>query len=176
MNIIVGSGSDVKVNAVRATFSHYDFFRGARVIGKEVGSGVSAQPMNLEETVRGARNRARNAFANCDYSVGIESGIMPVLGTLTGHFNICAAAIWDGRRWGLGLSSGFEHPQKVVELVTQEGLEIRDAYNRFDLLDPSKLSEGGIGMLTRGRFSREAYIGQALEMALISFENPQLYP
>ncbi|MBI2662312.1 DUF84 family protein [Candidatus Woesearchaeota archaeon] len=33
----------------------------------EVASSVSAQPITLEETMSGARNRAERAFRNCGY-------------------------------------------------------------------------------------------------------------
>ncbi len=58
MKIIVGSGNNVKVDAVRETIADYDFLKEAKVERMEVDSSVHKQPKTLEETVRGAINRA----------------------------------------------------------------------------------------------------------------------
>ena len=49
---------------------------------KDNFSGVSCNPLNLEETINGAKNRAKNAFEHakersrtCTYGVGIEAGM-----------------------------------------------------------------------------------------------------
>ena len=74
MRIHVGSENPVKLNAVRIAVWYYRQFQGAEIKGINVNSGVSPQPKNVLETMLGAENRARAAFQNCDYSVGLESG------------------------------------------------------------------------------------------------------
>ena len=68
----VGSKNKAKVEAVEEILRDYPHLEDAEVIGLEVLSNVGDQPRTLEETVRGARNRAENSFHDCDYSVGIE--------------------------------------------------------------------------------------------------------
>ena len=98
MKIIVGSKNKAKVGAVDEIVREYPHLAHAEVIGCEVSSEISAQPMSLEEIIRGAKNRARNSFSigeNCDYGIGLESGLMDVPYTKTGHMNVCACAIYD---------------------------------------------------------------------------------
>jgi len=81
MRINVGSQNDVKVNAVREAIRDYDFLSNADVSELEVSSEISEQPKSVDETIRGAINRARNAFQNCDYSFGLEDGLMNIPNT-----------------------------------------------------------------------------------------------
>lgn len=169
--IVVGSANQVKVNAVRELLGDYPFLAGASVRGLEVPSEVSAQPMSLEETVRGAMNRARNAFADCDLSIGIESGLMPVPYSKTGHMAVCAGVVHDGREYHLGISSLFECPKDVTDMITA-GVPMAEAFHRCGYTTNPKLaaSEGVIGVLTKGRIDRKQYTMQALRMAFIHLE------
>ena len=72
MIVRVGTANPMKIAATRKAFAK--FFRKVKVVGVEVPSSVSAQPISFGEIVRGARERARRAFADCDYAVGIEAG------------------------------------------------------------------------------------------------------
>src|SRR3989344_60292 len=123
MLITVGSQNEVKIQAVRKALSAYEHFWDAKVVGRNVPSGVSAQPTSLEETIRGAMNRAKNAFQQCDYSVGLESGLFAVPYTRTGYLDVCAGVIFDGQHPHVGLSSAFEYPPNVLRLVFEEGLD-----------------------------------------------------
>lgn len=40
--------------------------------------GSQSSPIGLDETLPGARGRAREAFADCDLCVALESGLIPV--------------------------------------------------------------------------------------------------
>lgn len=57
MKIFVASKNPVKINAVKLAVR--DSYPEAEVLGIEVNSDVSAQPMSDEETLRGSINRAR---------------------------------------------------------------------------------------------------------------------
>ncbi|MDP3640211.1 MAG: inosine/xanthosine triphosphatase [Nanoarchaeota archaeon] len=177
MLIAVGSRNAVKIQAVKKALSLYESFWDAKVVGMDVLSGVSAQPTSIEETIHGATNRAKNAFQRCEYSVGLEDGLLAVPSSRTGYMNVCACILYDGKHDHLGLSSGFEYPPKVLRLVFEEGLEISQAFYQAGLTkDPMvKHAEGAVGILTKGRLSRRDYTAQAVMMALVSLENPQLY-
>lgn len=177
MIITVGSTNEVKIKAVESALAAYESFYAAKVVGRAVHSGVSPQPLSLEETMQGAVNRARNAFQDCEYSVGLEAGLLAVPHTHTGFMNVCACAIFDGQYFHQGLSSAFEYPPEVLRFVFEEKLEISQAFHKAGLSTNPALgsAEGAIGMLTRGRLSRKGYTKQAIMMALISVENPWLY-
>ena len=76
MIVRVGTANPMKIAATRKAFAR--FFRKTKVVGVDVHSTVSPQPISFGEIVRGARERARRAFRECDYSVGIEAGVFKV--------------------------------------------------------------------------------------------------
>ena len=174
----VGSTNVVKVEAVKSAFDESGLFASPRYASIEVSSDVSAQPTSLDETIRGAINRARNAFRGCVLSVGLEDGLICVPYTQSGYMNVCACAIFDGGRDYIGLSSAFEYPQKVIRLVIEEGLDITRAFLRAGLSDNPTLgaAEGAIGILTKGRLTRKDYAKQAVTMALIHLRDPLTLP
>jgi inosine/xanthosine triphosphatase len=167
--IAVGSTNPVKLDAVRAAFAEAGRFGVFEVKGREVTSGVREQPTSLDETIRGAIGRARNAYVDCDLSVGIEDGLFAVPHTRSGYMNVCACAIFDGEREHLGLASAFEYPVEVVRFVIDEGLDVTQAFVKSGLSNNARLgaAEGAIGILTKGRLTRQAYANQAVAMALI---------
>jgi len=175
--VAVGTSNKAKVNAVKETIRAYDFLRGAKIKAVSVSSSVSNQPTSIDETIKGAMNRARQAFTTCDYSIGIESGLMRVPYTKTGYMDVCVCAIFDGKEFHLGFSSAFECPSEITRLMVKEGLDMTQAANAAGLTTNSALgsAEGMIGILTKGRLTRKEYTKQALTTALIHLENPHLY-
>ena len=174
MHIKVGTRNRAKLEAVAEMLAEYPHLKDATIEGVEVSSGVSNQPLSLEETVTGAENRAKAAFADCDYSVGIESGLMNVPRTKSGYMDVCVAAIHDGSNLHLGLSSCWEFPDpSITELMTKQGLDMSQAVNRAGLTDDPSVgsNQGAIGILTKGKLNRKEYTKQALRVALIHIDN-----
>jgi len=173
MHVIIGSTNAVKIGAVSDLAGEYPCLSGAEFAGADVPSGVAEQPTSLEETVRGAMNRAKNAFAGCDMSVGIESGLMPVPYSKTGFMDVCACVFYDGREAHLGLSSAFECPKDVTDMMLAGRCDMQTAFHRCGYTDNPTLgrAEGAIGILTKGRIDRKAYTQQAVRNALIHLES-----
>src|SRR3989344_1484179 len=155
----------------------YEILKEAEIIPFESNSGVSDQPKSLEETIKGAINRAKFSFKDCHYSFGIESGLMSVPETKTGYMNFCACAIYDGSQIHLGMSSAFEFPKKITKIIHSLEIGANEAAHRLGLTNDKKIgsSQGIIGLLTKGRVTRKDYTIQAIRMALIHLENPELY-
>ncbi len=173
MKIVVGSKNPAKVEAVREILQDYPHLKDAIVEGIEIDSMVGDQPKSLTEVLTGAMNRARGGFEECEYSIGLESGLMEVPFTKSGHMDVCACAIFDGTEFHLGLSSGWEFPDKEINrLIMEEGLDMAQAINKVGLVsDPAIGSgQGAIGILTKGRLDRKAYTKEALRTALIHLE------
>jgi len=177
MKINVGSKNDIKVNAVREVIRDYDFLVNADVLSLEVSSEISDQPKSIDETILGAMNRAKNAFQNCDYSFGIEDGLINIPKTKTGYMNVCVCAIYDGQNFDIGLSPAFEYPCDVIRLVFDKGMDINQAFYKIGLTKNPKIgsAEGAIGILSNGRLLRKEYTKQAIIMALIRIENSEKY-
>ncbi len=177
MRIIVGSKNPVKVEAVREVLRDYNIFKDYQLISFEASSGISEQPKSLEETINGAINRANNSFNDCRYSFGIESGLMEFPRSKTGKMDICVCAIYDGDQICLGISRGFEFPLIVNKKIHEEGIDANEAFYLAGITNKIKIGneEGAIGLLTKGRVSRKDYTKDAIQMALIQIENPELY-
>jgi len=177
MKIFVGTKNEAKLDAVREVVASYASLKNAEIIGREVASEVADQPKSMRETVRGAKNRAKKVFGECDLSIGLESGLVEVPGSLNGFMDLGVCAIFNGEKFALGLSSGFECPPKVNSLILNEGLDMTQACNKLGLTSNPKLgsAEGLVGILTKGRVTRKEYTKQSLKMALIQIENKELY-
>ncbi len=177
MKINIGSKNKVKIEAVRELIQDYDLFSKAEIIPQSANSEVAEQPKSLTETIAGAKNRAKNAFNDCDYSFGIEDGLMHVPGAKTDYMNITACAIYDGKDYHLGLSPAFEYPPKITKLVLEKGLDINQAFYQTKLSENPQVgsAEGAVGILTKGRLPRKECIKQAVMMALIQIENAGLF-
>ena len=172
--ITVASLNPVKLRAAQQAFQQIFPALGFDVSGVAVPSGVPDQPLSLAETMRGARNRARNARAarpDADYWVGIEGGIedTPLGMSCFARVHILGR---DGRE-GLGQTAVFYLPREVAALV-RAGLELGHADDRVFGRDNSKQANGAIGILTDDAVDREAYYIHAVIMALVPFKNPAL--
>jgi len=172
MKINVGSKNPIKVEAVRETLQDYPEFKDAEIQVKDVLSAVGDQPKSLEETVQGAMNRAQNAFEDCKYSFGLESGLMAVPYSKSGFMDVCVCAIFDGVNYHLGLSSAWEAPDRVMKLILEEGLNMNDAALKAGLTEDLKVGSGQglIGIVTGGRLNRKAYTKQSIVTAMIHLE------
>jgi inosine/xanthosine triphosphatase len=172
MKIVIGSKNQVKIEAVKEILQDYPHLKDAEIIITETISGVNDQPKSLEETVSGAMNRAKNAYKDCDYSFGIESGLMAVPNTKTGYMDVCVCAIFDGKEHHLGLSSAWEAPKKVASYILNDGLDMDEAAYKAGLTKNRKVgsAEGLVGIMTKGRLTRKEYTKQAIRTALIHID------
>ncbi|HVO28876.1 MAG TPA: inosine/xanthosine triphosphatase [Candidatus Paceibacterota bacterium] len=173
MNINIGSKNRAKIEALEEILKEYPHLAAAHVISVETNSGIADQPKSLEETMQGAINRAKGAWNDCDYSIGLESGLMHVPLSKTGYMDVCVCAIYDGKDFHFGLSSAWEFPnKKVLDYMLNEGLDMSQAINKAGMTTNPKIGseEGAIGILTKGRLTRKAYTTEALRTALIHID------
>ncbi|MGD9929164.1 MAG: inosine/xanthosine triphosphatase [Mangrovibacterium sp.] len=174
MKIVVASKNPVKMNAARNAFQ-LCFPEEIDVSGVQVSSDVADQPMSEEETLLGARNRARKAAGSIldgDFYVGIEGGIEMLSGRM---FAFAWIVVSDGRTEGEARTATFELPPEVGRLVLG-GMELGDADDQVFSRQNSKQQNGAVGLLSHDRVTRETLYQQAMVLALIPFLNPKLYP
>ena len=152
-------------------------FSEVAVISVDVDSGVSKQPKSMEQTTKGAMNRAKNAFKNCDISIGLESGLMEFPNTKSGYMDVTMCAIYDGKKFHLGGSSLFEYPKSIVDLLFSKGYEVDEAAKESGFTESSCVGkeQGMISLLTKGKLNRKDYSKQAVLTALIHLLNPEHY-
>lgn len=180
LTVAVGSTNNVKLNAVKVTIKDYPIFQKAKILSYKVPTEVADQPLSLDETIRGAKNRARNAFdacGTCEYSIGIESGLMEVAESKSGYMEFTVCCIYDGNEFAIGQSAAYEMPQHIIDLVVNEKMNMAEACYHGGLTDDLQLGEkeGDIGILSNGRMTRQDHSEQALVAALIQLENVKLY-
>ncbi len=174
MKINIGSTNQNKVNAVRDAFSKY--FKNVKISAIEVDSGVSNQPMSMKDIVKGAKNRAVNAYTkDCDFSVGVEAGLFVFPEVKTSYLDVNCCAIFDGRNFFLGLGPAFEYPEKVLHKIITENKEASDAFDEFSGSKNIKHKEGIVGILTKGRMKRQEFIEQSVLMALTRVVSKEMY-
>ncbi len=174
--LAVGSTNGPKVRAVQEILKEYPFLSSAVVVPIAVQSEVADQPMSLEETILGAKNRAENSFKSvldARFSVGIEGGLMPAIGSQTGFIHMCVCSIYNGKRHHIGLSTGFEIPPDVLRLILEKNMDLSQACFHAGITDHPQIGaqEGLIGILTNGRVTRQLYCRESIIAALVQLEN-----
>lgn len=176
--VVVGSLNPVKLDAVRIGFEAMFPGESFEVSGVSVNSGVSRQPMSSAETLQGAVRRARNTRAakpDADYWVGIEAGVDFSSAFGEEMVTFSWIVILTQERMVKALSGGLVLPDEVGQLISQ-GYELGDADNIVFGTSNSKQENGAVGILTGNVVTRTSSYVQAVEMALIPFRNPALYP
>jgi inosine/xanthosine triphosphatase len=177
----VGSTNPPKLEGVRSALAALSC--DVAVEGIDLESGVPDQPLGFEEIVEGARNRAEGArrCGACDLAVGYEDGLVAIPEPDGTWFNVGCAAVSDGVRISLGLSSGFSYPPACSQRAVAERRPIGALFDRLwtqlrgDASDAAQLSIGNVGKLTRGALTRAEYTRHAVLCALTPFIHPDLY-
>ncbi len=169
VKVVVASLNPVKIGAVEEAFKTQFPTAEPELIPISVDSGVCAQPMSDEETLRGARNRvlnARLAQPGADFWVGLEGG----LDTFDGQLMAYAWMAVQGRLGDIceSRSPTLPLPPAVQQLVAS-GLELGEANDRVFSTLNSKRGGGAFGLLTHGLYTRKSIYTQTLIFALIPF-------
>lgn len=178
MVIAIGSTNEAKVLAVKEVLLDSLRFFHSKVICLTVPSAVSDPPISLQETIQGAKNRAKNVFAQCDckYSFGIESGLMEATETFSGYLHVSICCIYDGTNYYTGLSTGLEVPPQILELVLSKKMNLGQACIHSGMSRNIGSTEGLIGILTKGKINRKEYSKQCVKAAILQLENGEWYP
>lgn len=154
----------------------HDFLCGAEVSGVGVKVEEFGHPKTMEETIAGAKSRAQQAFKDCKYSFGIESGLMEAGGTKSGYMEFTACAIYDGKNYHVGFSPAFEWPREVTKMILN-GLDGSQAWKKAGFTENEKIgeAEGAVHHLTGGKMNRTELSEQAAMMALVHLQHPEHY-
>lgn len=171
-SVAVGSANPVKLAAAQAVLAWAA--PGATVGPYPVSSGVPDQPVGDEETIAGARARARRAreAGGTDLGVGLEGGIVDGPGGMR-TCAWCVVVDRDGRE-GVGGSLAMPLPDGVAELI-RAGAELGHAMDEFASTVGTKHGRGAVGILTAGRIDRQAAYEVLVTYALAPFLTPELY-
>ncbi len=180
MLLALGSTNKAKIQALEEILQHYPLLANAQVKAFSVPSAVADQPLTLQETLEGAKNRAIHAFQMCDscnYGFGVESGLCEVSAVKTGFLHVSVCCIYDGKRHFTGLSTGFEVPPAILDYVLKEKMDLAHACLASGITTNTAIgsTEGLVGILTKGRLDRKEYSKEAIRSALIQLEFTHWY-
>lgn len=187
VGVAVGSANPVKVAAIGrevgrilglAPHSKGAPGKGAGLDVREfnVKSGVPEQPRGAQ-TLKGARNRARRAreaWPECDYAVGVEAGLVR-FPEETAHLEAQACVVIDRNGWEThGWGPAFAYPPFVTERALRG--EMVSTVLGPVAQDPALGSTtGAIGYLSEGRLDRTALTQVAVLMAFLPRFRRELY-
>lgn len=175
MKILMGTKNPGKLEGAKRAFERY--FNDVEIEGISVDSEVGNQPTN-KNIIIGAKNRVKNlknyAISNnivADYFIASEAGITNSLGE---WIDINAAVIEskDGLQ-SVGISQGFEIPEKYVDEIIQT--ELGKVMDRLFSGNDLNRGKGGINILTKDQVSRIQLTENAFVMALIKHINGNLW-
>lgn len=175
MIVVVGTRNGAKNEAVRAVLG--SVWTDVVFVQHEVLSGVAAMPMSAEETLRGARNRARAALKlqpDATYGVGLEGGVEELYGTLfLGGWAVIADR--HGNR-GEGASARVALPHGIAERL-RKGEELGPLMQTLlkDDTNAVRHTLGTHGILTNGLYTRVNEFTHALQCAVAPFIKPEFY-
>eukprot|EP00771_Trimastix_marina_P002364 gnl/Trimastix_PCT/3494.p1 GENE.gnl/Trimastix_PCT/3494~~gnl/Trimastix_PCT/3494.p1 ORF type:complete len:191 (+),score=23.24 gnl/Trimastix_PCT/3494:77-649(+) len=171
----LGSKNPVKLSALQEVLDELSIL--SQVEGHNVSSEVPDQPIGFEQTMQGARTRARNAYhlGNVHFGVGLESGLVPVPLTRTGYLNVTCCALFDGTTYHIGMGPGFELPSSVARGVFEQGLVLEQAVHAAGWVPPNEnpkvgSRQGMIGLLTENVVTRKRYTKPAIFMAFAAMK------
>ncbi len=174
IKVVVASKNPVKINCSHSGFQKVFKDHRIQIESVSVPSEVADQPMDDDETLAGARNRAFNAkkeIPDADYWIGLEGGIDQ-------NDSEMEAFAWiyivDQNREGKARTASFVLPNKIKELVNK-GVELGHADDMVFKRENSKHGNGAVGILTHELIDRAAYYEPAVILALIPFVNKELY-
>ncbi len=171
--ICVGSRNPAKVSAVKQVVIG---FRWTETVVEpyDVPSGVRPQPLDDEETIKGAINRAQSALkvGRGDIGIGLEGGIHE---TPYGMF-VCnwGAAVNNQGLIGIGGGARMILPETVAERIRageELGTIMDDIVQRVDV----KKKEGAIGIFTDGFITRDKMFSEVVACALAPYQQSALY-
>ncbi len=174
--IAVGSENPVKVDAVRRVMKK--LVGRVKVVSVKVDPMIPRQPIDVEQTLKGAINRATAALRQTEATlgVGIEAGLIRVPATRTGYMDVQYCAIIDKEEWlTIGCGPGFEYPPSVIRSVLEKGIEVGEVMSRIAGIENIGRKQGAIGYLTHGIMDRRRLTEIAVIMAMIPRINRELY-
>lgn len=172
--VVVGSNNPVKLATIEDAFKKVFPQETFKFVTHTAMSGVSDQPMGIQETKQGAFNRAEDCRKHhqADYFVGLEGGIEDIDGEYWTSAWMC---VMDAAgKVGFGRTSAFLLPPKITTLI-KSGVELGHATDQVFNEINTKQKGGVIDFLTKGVIDRKHFYTDAVVFALIPFVSEELY-
>eukprot|EP01132_Coremiostelium_polycephalum_P006738 gene6738-8354_t len=170
--VALGSENKAKIRAAEIALSQVFKDKEIQVLKCSVPSLVSAQPMDDDETITGAINRAKNALQfhpTAQFGIGMEGGIHQIT-SINKWFECGWIAIVD-KQGNIGLSSTarFELPQGVISKIVNEKKELAEIMDELTGKSDIRSNEGAMGVFTNSLLHRDYIYSHAVIFAFSRF-------
>ena len=172
--VAVGSKNPVKVEAVRLAFVALWPEIDWEVVGVDVTSEVSNQPMSDKESIKGARNRSKKAreAKKAHFGVGLEGGLHE---TEKMWFDCGWIVVTDDLgREGVGSTMRMMLSNKMMKLI-KEGKELGEVNDILFNKKNSKQAEGHFGIMTKNTITRTQGYRDGVISALARFVQEEVF-
>lgn len=174
MKIAIGTLNKAKNTAVENIIKL--IWKDAEFISLETDSGISNQPKNDEEAIKGAINRAKYALdkTDADYGIGLEGTVHTNSHGMFLHG--WTAIINKDGVIGLGQSASIELPGNIVHRINS-GEELGPIMQELMKDNENKIRHKEVagGILTQGLYIRIKEFEDATRCALAKFVSPEWY-
>jgi inosine/xanthosine triphosphatase len=170
--VAIGSINPVKIAAVTTIIQQ--IWPDAAFLGVAVTSGIRAQPLDDEEAIQGATNRARQALldSQADLGIGLEGNTTE---NKFGMFTTGWAVIVDrANTVSIGGSGRFQLPDRLAEAL-RRGAELGPLMDTLSGEENTRHRQGAFGIFTNNLITRQEALETAVISALTRFLNPQFY-
>jgi inosine/xanthosine triphosphatase len=187
MKIALGSDRAAKINAVRdcaARIALIDqLWQDSQVIARPVQINAPAMPLNDEELMSGAKERAEAVHRSlvierqeADLFVGLEGGFHSLVqdGVRLTFLRGWAYAT-DGKRGFFGASPSINVPEAIARQVIDDQLELGHVIDEVAGEHDVRSRQGAWGVFSRDLLTRSHSFETALIAAFAPFYNVKLY-
>lgn len=174
IQIVIGSKNSAKIESVKLAAQKVFPNLNINIVSIDVPSGVASQPLNDEETMNGAINRAKAAMneSQSEYAIGIEGGVQKVGNIWLECGWVCV--IDSTGKMGLGTSPRYQLSDKIMKRILA-GVELADVIDEFSGMQDVRSSAGAMGILSNGVLNRaEAYVS-GIVFAFAPFVSDERY-
>jgi inosine/xanthosine triphosphatase len=163
VKIGIGTKNPAKTSAVKRLCQLH--FQDPQIEEFKADSLVSNQPLSDQETLLGAKNRAKHVLelSDVELSFGLEGGVKE----MDGLMYICnwgALALRDGSVFIAG-GAQIPLPEEVASSI-REGLELGPVMDAYTKRVGISHSEGAVGVFTDGLVNRQEMFEHILQMLI----------
>lgn len=173
MRVAIGTKNNAKIEGVKRAFNLV--YKNVEFLSFETDSKIRAQPLNDDEAILGAKNRATQAIKLCDnvdFGVGLEGTVDE---NEFGMFLCGWVVIIDkNNEIGIGSSPKILLPDWIAKKL-RNGEELGPIIQEFMKDNSIRQNLGTCGVLTNGLYSRIDEFNHATQNALSKFIGEKYY-
>lgn len=169
MRIAIGTTSELKIRALKMALDKIKIE--AEILSVKANSGVSDEPFGYEETIKGAKNRAKQSLEEKkpDLAVGIENGLIKIE---ENYFDIaCIYIVSKEGEESLSFSSGYFVPDWAIKEIKEKNTELGEITKK-NLGDSDK---DPVKFFSNGTIRRDEWLSQSVLFALMKIFNKEKY-